>query len=806
MKIYLSALTKPITLVLLLLVTLGLGACSSPEEKAQAHLERGLELLAEENYVSASLEFRNAVKFNEKLVPAWFGLSKVLEHQQNWNGVSSTLTKVLELDPENFEANFKLAKLQLGGGNLDEALKRINKASAIGPEKSDVLAARAAVLLRLDDRAGARRDAERALALNPDNPDALAVLAADALRDKKIVSALRLIDRGLATDENNLGLLLFKIRIHEKQKDDKELETTLGKLIAFYPDKIAFRRAMVTFLTSRKRVDEAESQMRELVKADADNSAAALDLVRLIAQQRGIEAARVELDGLVTSNPQTVDFKLALAQLDFGQKRVDEAIALLNNIIGKQEPADDVRKARLVLARMKLQQKDQAAAQDIAETILQSDEKNAEALAIRASVNLSKNDAEAAIADLREALNQQPQSVRLLRLLGRAHELQGAVDLAEDRYAQAVRFANFAPELTLEYINFLNRRGKSSQAEQVLSEAVTNVPNSKPLLTTLARLRLSTQDWEGAEEIAQTLRTMGDSSGISEQIVGATQLGRGDVEKSIQTFKGLYAQSQGAARSMAALVMAYARANKFDEAKAFLQTALDANEKNADALVLLGAIAKLEKKPDVAEAQYKLAIERQPDNAGGYSALFSHYVSDGKLDEAEKIVRAGRAKVPDSLGLGLRLTGVLERKREFDEAIAVYEELLEQHPQALILANNLASLLADYRQDEASAKRAQELSLKLRTTELPHFKDTLGWIAYRQGDHATALSYLKQAVQQLPDMALVRYHLGMTYAALERYEDAGYELSRAQELIKEEDPLKAQVAAAIQSIDGKVQQ
>jgi hypothetical protein len=31
-------------------------------------------------------------------------------------------------------------------------------------------------------------------------------------------------------------------------------------------------------------------------------------------------------------------------------------------------------------------------------------------------------------------------------------------------------------------------------------------------------------------------------------------------------------------------------------------------------------------------------------------------------------------------------------------------------------------------------------------------------------------------------------------------------LSRALELIKEEDPLKAQVAEAIQSIDGKVQQ
>ena len=209
---------KQLAITIAICLSVTLTACASPEEKAQAHLERGLELLDQGEYAKAGLEFRNAIKFNEKLASAWVGLSKVEERKQNWAALNNVLTRALELDPNQFEPQLRMGKLQLIVGNIDKALVHINKANDLNKDDSDALAARAAALLRLSDREGSRKDAERALAINPDNVEAHAVLATDRLIDDDFRNALLFIDRGLATDEKNLALLLLKVRVFERGK------------------------------------------------------------------------------------------------------------------------------------------------------------------------------------------------------------------------------------------------------------------------------------------------------------------------------------------------------------------------------------------------------------------------------------------------------------------------------------------------------------------------------------------------------------------------------------------------------------
>ena len=61
--------------------------------------------------------------------------------------------------------------------------------------------------------------------------------------------------------------------------------------------------------------------------------------------------------------------------------------------------------------------------------------------------------------------------------------------------------------------------------------------------------------------------------------------------------------------------------------------------------------------------------------------------------------------------------------------------------------------------------RAQELAASLRKSQVPQFKDTLGGVAYRQTDFKSAVTLLQDAATVLPDIALVHYHLGMSYLA-----------------------------------------
>ena len=89
--------------------------------------------------------------------------------------------------------------------------------------------------------------------------------------------------------------------------------------------------------------------------------------------------------------------------------------------------------------------------------------------------------------------------------------------------------------------------------------------------------------------------------------------------------------------------------------------------------------------------------------------------------------------------------------------------MLKQDPGSMIVANNLASLLSEHHPDKASIDRAYSLAAILRKSEIPSFKDTLGWIDYLRGDYKSATNLLEQAAAGLPNRAMVQYHLGMSY-------------------------------------------
>ena len=108
--------------------------------------------------------------------------------------------------------------------------------------------------------------------------------------------------------------------------------------------------------------------------------------------------------------------------------------------------------------------------------------------------------------------------------------------------------------------------------------------------------------------------------------------------------------------------------------------------------------------------------------------------------------------------------------------------ILEKQPTNLIVANNLASLLLDYRTDSASLKKAQSLAAYLRKSPIPQLKDTLGWASYHQRDYRTAISLSEEAVAALPDEAAVRYHLGMSYIATNEPAKASEQLNKALQL------------------------
>jgi cellulose synthase operon protein C len=790
---------------LLVLTVLQVAGCGSPEDRARSYYEHGMKLFAEHDNAKAAIELRNAVRLKRDLLEAWKALAEIDETGHNWPRVVTDMRAIVELAPNDVSARLKLGKLLLLAGSADEALRLANAGIELDNRNADVHALKAAISFKLDDRAEAVREAQTAIELDPTNADALMVLAIDRLGKGDAKGALSLLEGASIADakdlENNPGLQLLKIKLFGQTGDLKSVEAALKKLVELNPQEPGYRKLLINFYVEQRRTDDAEKEMRAQAAANPTDSAAALDLVRfLYAVKKAPAAARQELNARISAGGEVLPYQIALADMDFAEGNLADGKQLLENLISTDSSSEHVRAARLSLARMYLSRRNFDPAESLATDILRDDPHNVSALKLRASVRIERAQPDAAIADLLDALNYQPRSTELMSLLATAYERNGLIELADKQFADATRASDFDANVGLEYVGFLQRRGSSARAEDILVGLNKRRPNNIQVLSTLAQVRLARQNWIGAQEVAESIRRIGNNGGTADQILGAALVGSKKYDEAITAFQKAYSAAPNAAQPMNSLVGAFLKANKRDQALSFVKSVLLKNPGNANALVLLGTIVLTGGAADQALESFLAAVKAQPKEAVGYQALADLYLSQKNYDEAIKVVRAAILQQPDMTALRLILAGALERKGDYEAAISEYELMLDKQPGDLIVANNLASLLLDHRTDQASLKRAQSLAAVLRKSQIPQFKDTLGWVSYRQGDYRTAVSLFEEAAAALPDEAAVRYHLGMSYISTSQLSKASEQLKKALELAPN-DELAEQIRTALKKTD-----
>jgi len=131
-----------------------------------------------------------------------------------------------------------------------------------------------------------------------------------------------------------------------------------------------------------------------------------------------------------------------------------------------------------------------------------------------------------------------------------------------------------------------------------------------------------------------------------------------------------------------------------------------------------------------------------------------------RSDEALTILRQAASADPHSPDANLYLGDLYMRRRDATAARNSYEEALRRSPSNPRAMNNIASLIADSGGD---LRRAYGLATRLHQAfpDNPAYADTLGWILFRMGKTEPSLALLRLAASRLPQIAVVRYHLGV---------------------------------------------
>ena len=789
--------------VVILYACLGLAAfqfagCSSREQRAQNYYNNGMSYLAKKEFVKARLELRNALQLKGDMIEAWRALAKIDEHDHNWQALAGSLRKIVELDPKEVAARVQLSKLLLLGGAFDGALKLANDAGKLEPKNANILALKAATLFKLKDIDGAIRMAQSALAIDPGNEDANSALAVAKYSQGDSSGALQTLENVAAAHKDDVGIIALKINILERMGNTQQAEALLRRLIELHPKEPVFRTQLIRFYLVHKRPDDALHELRSVVDADPGNTTAELQLVGLLNGLKGPAAARAELVSRIKAGGSVFLYQIALAKLDFAQGNVSASTKLLEQLIKSSKGSpDNVMTARITLAEMYLNKKNVAAAEVLITEILGADSRNIDGLRLRALVRIDRGQSDDAIADLRAALNDRPQSPALLATLGLAYERSGSIELADKAYFDATKASGFAPAYGLSYVAFLRRRNLTEHAESVLNDLASCNPNNLAILSALAQDKLAHQDWIGAHAVAEAIQRLGDKSVLADEISGIAFSGQKKIGQSLAALQSAYEANPAATQPMAALVGVYLQSKQIDKAEAFIQAVLKANPRNAQAIVLKGTIQLAKNNLSQAETDFKNAIKQQPNKVAGYRALAGLYIRQKKLDAALSTIRAGLQQQPKSFALRLTLAGLLEAKGDYEPAIAEYEAMLKDQPGSMIVANNLASLLTDHRTDKASLEKAKSLVLLLKNSQVPQFKDTMGWVNYKRRDYTAASSLLEAAAAELPNVSLVHYHLGMTYLATGQDAKALEQFKKARNLAPNDTELKEKIDAAL---------
>ncbi len=763
--------------------TLALNACSSPEQRVEKYMKEGDEYFEQGDYLRANLQYRNALKINEEYAPALQGLINIAEAQNEYETMFPLLQSLIRLQPENVDALVDIGNIYLLASDEQEAETAADKALAVEPNNVGARTLKASILFKIGDRANALEIANDVLKDDPANEGALSLIVANRIKQEDRQGALAILDEAIGNNPSQIILQMMRIEILSDLGRKAEVDRAFLGLIRENPDDVGYRQTYARALVRDGRFADARPILASVIKMVPEDLAAKTNLVRVDRVLGGDERALETYAGLMKTYADDQELKFSYGAFLRDTGRYGEAKEIYEPFMGRGIETAIRNRAMIDLAKVHILDGEPEKGRELIERVLEEDEVNTEALISRASLKINADQLDNAIIDLRTALGNEAENVNALMMLGAAFELKGDAELAEKQIVQAFNLSNAAPKIANAYAKMLIRKNEMARAEAILQESLSKAPNNPEGLQLLAATRLSQRNWAGSEEAARRLEELsGSDNAAIDRILGTAAIGEGDYATAISRLENANREEALSRESLSVLIGAYAEEGQTDRAESLLKELIVDNADSYDARVLLSRLYFQLGRNDDAETQLNEAIVGDPSRIEAYDYLYRYYLRSGRSAEAFALIYQGLQQYPDSYGLKIYEADSLLNTGRTQEAIALYEELRQRRPDDRLVANNLASLLADTRSDEQSLNRAVEIAQTIAGVQNPSFQDTLGWVYFKAGRLEEAKRVLETAVQDFPNNAVLRYHLGSLLLETNITEDARMHLNEALRL------------------------
>ncbi|MCQ0969698.1 tetratricopeptide repeat protein [Paracoccus sp. TK19116] len=802
-------------LILAATVMLSLAACESSGEKAERYFQSGVELAEAGDTDRAIVELRNVFTYDGEHYEARKLLAELLAERGDVGEAYSQYLRLAEQYPDDAATRRTLATIAIDQGQWEEAERHGNAALQLEPDAPEAADIRLALAYRkavIDEDAAAQEqavaDAQARIEAEPENALARRILVAEAIESDEPEDALDDLDALIATDPDNLDYAMVKLRILGEREDRSEAHAYLQQLAEKFPDNNEVQMTLVGLQISEGQLDEAEAVLRRLAGPDDGPAEPHLTVIKFLELNKGFDAARDESARLAEANPENAAnrqlYQSLQAYYAFNLGDRENSIAIMEQTLEGAEPSDQTNRLRAMLAGMRLQMGERDTATALVQEVLTADPNNVHALRLRAQMELDDDQSTQAINTLRQALSQNPRDTETMLLLAEAYSRAGNRELTGETLASAVDISDRGVPESLRYADFLVSQNRSA-ARNVITDALQRNPQDIELLMRQGQMALEDQTYPQVEEVIARLESIDEdprAANAAETLRGAMMLRQGRTDEGLSILEES-ASGGGDAAAVLSVVRAQVVAGRTAEARTYLDNLLAEDPERQDLRLIDAGLSLTEGNADRSEEILRGLIADHPDMLQAQELLYRQLLQSGRPDEAAATLDAALTANPDARNLLLLRATAQEQAGDIDAAIEGYEALYRANTGDIVVANNLASMLATWRDDPESLTRASAVAQRLKDTRVPAFQDTYGWIAYRNGNASEALTYLQPAAEGLPNDPLVQYHLGMVQAELGRTELARESLTRALQLGEGRDlPQMADAQTALAVLDG----
>lgn len=556
------------------------------------------------------------------------------------------------------------------------------------------------------------------LATHPDDADMLAVRAAAHQQLKETEAARVDAERAVQLAPTNENAVAILAAIYTSAKEYPRAIALVSGAVAQVPTSVNLREVLTNLYLQSGQSEAAENQMRKVIELEPMELAPRSQLAAHLARGHDFEAA---------------------------QRVLEEAVQALSK--GKQSANADAAKLLLVdfVARERSREQGEKTLRDF----IGREPDNLD-LRLGLGALLQRTgaaaDALAAYQEVVQRAGTEPKGLIARDRMAAVHVAAGHLDAARKLLAEVLQRNARDDDALLLRATVEMRQNDPGSAIGDLRAVMRDQPNSVALQRSLAGAYLSNKQPALAEETLRAAMQAAPQDALLRLELAQLLAQTGRVPQSVTLLEDTVKQLPDNTQAREGLIRVYLTTGNLQGARTAAEELKARQPQSAAGFYYAGLIAAQDERLAESQANFERALQIAPAEPQLVAAAAAFYEKHGRIDEA----------------------------------VAAYEGLYRQNPQAQkFAANNLAMLLVTHRNDPASLDRARDLTSGFATSDNGGLLDTAGWVRFKRGEYQQALATLERAVERAPDSRVIRFHLAMDQLQLGLRDEARTNLESA---------------------------